>query len=242
MIRQLAMFAACPAMLAMACTSQATILGFGQLGGNNTTIPVNFGSNATADANGLVVSNGTTPDITITWDINGDRNSGSGNAWDIHTSGNFSVLEDANVGGGAWDNEGNVPRVAQLDFGLHSIGFAAAPGAQLVLNSFDFGHTAETAGDTEWSLVLTDSASTVVWSQTVTFTGGMTQTIAPNFTGLAGEDYILAFERTSSTYPSDGRHGIDNLSFNQVPEPTACVLAVLGGLTLMSCSRRKEIA
>jgi len=242
MIRQLAKFAACTGMIAVASTSQATMLGFGQLGGNNATIPKTFGSNATADANGLVVSNGATPNISLTWDVNGEQNNGNlaSNGWDIHTSNFFTPIEGATVGGGAWDNEGNVSRIGQLDFGLHTIGFAADPGFQLVLNSFDFGHTAETAGTTAWDLVLTDSVATVVWNQSVTFVNGSVSAIAPNFTGLPGEDYTLTFRRTSETYASNGRHAIDNVSFNQVPEPTACALLVLSGLVLLPGCRQRE--
>jgi hypothetical protein len=217
-------------LFGMASLANATIIGFGQLGGNNTTVPAGLASNATADGNGFVVTNGTTPNVALTWDAN----------WDIHTSAFFQPLEDLTVGGGAWDNEGNTRRIGQLDFGTHTIGFTVDSGAQLVLNSFDFGHTAETAGTTMWDLKLTDSAANVAWSQSVTFANGSTQNIAPNFIGLAGEDYTLTFARTSSTYNSDGRHGIDNLSFNQltVPEPTSATLVGLVAMSLFARRRR----
>ncbi|HMO87331.1 MAG TPA: PEP-CTERM sorting domain-containing protein [Lacipirellulaceae bacterium] len=218
------------AALAVPGVGHATIVGFGQLGGSNSTVPANLASRATADGNGFVVSNGTTPNIALTWDIH----------WDIHTSGFFQPLENFTVGGGDWDNQGNIPRIGQLDFGTHTIGFTVDSGAQLVLNSFDFGHTAETAGTTMWDLTLTDSGANVAWSQSVTFENGSTQKITPNFTGLAGEDYILTFNRTSQTYNSDGRHGIDNLSFNQiaVPEPTSATLVGLAALSLLVRRRR----
>ncbi|QDV71929.1 hypothetical protein [Botrimarina mediterranea] len=244
MIRQLATLAACAALLTGAGTSQATMLGFGQLGGSNSTVPKNYGSNATADASGLVVTNDATPNIVVAWDVNGQENNGNpdSNGWDIHTSNFFASIEGATVGGGAWDNEGDIPRIGQLDFGLHTIGFAADPGVRLVLNSFDFGHTAETAGTTEWDLSLTDSGANVVWSQSVTFVDGSVSNIAPNFTGLPGEDYTLTFQRTSETYGSNGRHALDNLSFNQVPEPTACVLVGLIGLAHATGVRRSGLA
>src|SRR5690606_21468090 len=119
--------------------------------------------------------NGSTPNIEIAWDVNGQTNNGNpaSNGWDIHTSTNFTTLEGLTAGGGAWDDEGAIPRVGQLDFGIHTIGFAVDPGAQLVLNSFDFAHTAETAGNTAWDLKLTDSATNTVWSQAINFTNGM---------------------------------------------------------------------
>ncbi|MDP0499753.1 MAG: GH92 family glycosyl hydrolase [Verrucomicrobiota bacterium JB022] len=197
----------------MASTSQATIVGFGQIGGSNTGIPSNFASNVTADGNGYVVNNGTTPNIALSWD----------SQWDVHTSSWFANLENLTVGEGAWDNEGNTPRVGQLDVDFHTIDFRAEAGFAVVLNSFDFAHTAETAGVTTWDLVLTDSRNNVVWSQSVTLDNASTDTsvikVSPNFMGKLGEDYRLTFDLTSQTYGSNGRHAIDNLSFNQYPDP-----------------------
>lgn len=213
--------------------AQATNLGFGQLGGNNTTVPANYGSHATVDGNGVVVSlGGATPNIGLIWDAN----------WDIHTSSFFSTIENTTVGGGAWDNEGNVPRIGQLDFGTHTITLSADPGYALLLSSFDFGHTAETAGSTQWDLSLTKvSNSTIAWTQSVSFENGQAFTISPNFLGDAGESYLLTFNRTSSTYGSDGRHGIDNFSFSQVavPEPSTAALLSVAGLAALLRRRQK---
>jgi hypothetical protein len=226
-------------LLALAGVSHATVVGFGQLGGSNSTVPANLASNATADGNGFVVTNGATPNIALTWDSD----------WDIHTSSRFDPLENTTVGGGDWDNEGNIARIGQLDFGLvngtenhpHTIAFAAAPGHAVVLNSFDFAHTDETAGTTNWDLTLTDSSANTVWSQSVEFAGGKVSTITPNFTGGFGESYTLTFARTSETYSSNGRHGIDNLSFNEVsvPEPTTLGLIGLGVLGLIARARKQ---
>jgi hypothetical protein len=223
-MKMFASFTAVAGVLTLAASSQATILGFGQLGGNNTTVPAAYGSGATANANGLVVSNGATPNVALTWDAN----------WDIHTSNFFAPLEGKTVGGGAWDNENSVPRVGQLDFGTHTVGLSAAAGFAVVLNSFDFGHTAETAGTTNWIVTLTDAGATPVWSQAVEFVNGSTVTLSPNFTGTSGGSYTLTFSRTASTYGSDGRHGIDNFSFNQVvvPEPVSASLIGMGALAL----------
>jgi hypothetical protein len=60
--------------------------------------------------------------------------------------------------------------------------------------------------------------------------------------GDAGESYLLTFNRTSETYGSNGRHGIDNFSFSQiaVPEPsTAGLLGLAGLVTLMRRRRQK---
>ncbi|GAA5482709.1 PEP-CTERM sorting domain-containing protein [Haloferula sargassicola] len=222
----------------LAGTSQATVLGFGQIGGSNATVPSNYGSNAAADASGLVVTNGATPNLTLTWDA----------AWDIHTSHWFAGAESATVGGGDWDNEGGIPRIGQLDEGVHSIAFGADPGYALVLNSFDFGLTNETINaTTSWTLTLTDGSSNVVWSQNVNFASaaaqnddGDVQTITPNFTGNLGESYTLTFTRTAESFGSNGRHALDNLSFNQttVPEPASAALIGLGAVGLLRRRRR----
>ncbi len=218
------------ALLAAASSSPATVMGFGQLGGSNTTVPSSLGSNATADGNGYVVTNGTTPNIALTWDPE----------WDIHTSVFFTDLEANTIGGGDWDDEGALPRIGQLDLGAHSIAFSVDAGYALVLNSLDFAHTSETPGTTTWNLTLTNSASTPVWNETVVFVNGQAVSVAPAFTGANGEDYTLTFTRTLESYNSNGRHGIDNLDFSQVtvPEPGSAAMLGLAGLTLL---RRRRL-
>lgn len=215
-------------LLATASLGNATIIGFGQLGGSNTTVPAALGSNATADGNGFVVTNGTTPNIALVWDAN----------WDIHTSGQFTNLEAQTVGGSAWDNEGSIPRVGQMDLGTHTVDFNADAGFAIVLNSFDFAQTPETAGTTVWDITLRDSASTVVWSSLALSLTNTVATLTPNFTGTPGEDYKLTFNRISETYNSNGRHGLDNLSFSQVPEASSASIAGLAGMALLLRRRR----
>lgn len=238
-------------LLGAATIGNATVIGFGNLGGNNTNVEDrnatgataagarNYGSNATANGNGFVVANGATPNIMLSW--------GPGSEWDVHTSDFFLPIENKTAGGGAWDNEGGISRVAQLDYGGTSsttgqfITFSVTdPSYALVLNSFDFGHTAEAGASatTAWNLSLTNSSLATVWSQTVSFTGGQVSTVTPNFTGELGQTYTLNFFRTAESYGSGGRHAIDNLSFNQIPEPSAVGLLGIAGLALLSRRRK----
>lgn len=221
----------------LATTGHATIIGFGQLGGNNIDIDT-LGSNAAAAASGLVVTNGATPNISLTWEAVGAID------WETHSSANFAGIEGLTVGGGDWDNEGSIPRIAQLDGGNHTITFTVDSGYALVLNSFDFGHSPETSGDSTWDLTLSDSGNNVVWSSLALNLNNQnssgSQTISPGYTGADGETYTLEFDRTAESYNSDGRHALDNLSFNQitVPEPSSAALLGLGGLALI-LRRRK---
>ena len=88
-----------------------------------------------------------------------------------------------------------------------------------------------------------------VWSQTVTLsnvaTGGLgdVRKITPAFTGLPGESYRLNFNLDSElggTTLGGGRNAIDNLSFNQIPEPSAAGLVGLAGLALLA--RRRKVS
>lgn len=235
MKRQLICGVAMALVAAFSNLSQASIVGFGQLGGSNTAIPGDLASFAAADGSGFVVSNGATPNIGLQWDA----------AWDIHTSGFFADLENQTVGGGDWDNEGGGPRIAQLDANLHTITFSADAGYALVLNSFDMGNTPETMDTSVWDLTLTDSLDNIVWFEQVTLTNPETavQTITPGFTGDFGESYTLSFAQVGDPLTPFGRHGIDNLSFNQisaVPEPTAMGLLAFATMGLIGGVRRRR--
>ncbi len=221
-------------------TGNSTIIGFGQISGaNNIGVPRNLASNAIEDGTAFTVSNGVTPNISLFWDSLKPQND-----WQVHHSTQFNTLENLTAGG-VWDKDTANPVVGQLDYGDADIQFLAESGYALVLNSFDFGHTAEagTGTSTTWNFSLLDSFNNPVWSQSVTFAGGQVNTITPNFTGALGASYTLVFHRSDSSYASDGRHGIDNLNFNQttvaIPEPGTIALSLVGAGALLAFRRRK---
>jgi len=222
-------------LLSAATAANATIIGFGNLGGNNTTVPGTLGSFANVVGNGFVVTNGATPNISLTWDT----------IWDIHTSTNFGPIENQTIGGGDWDNEGSIPRVGQLDTGNHTIIFGATPTWAVRINSFDFGLSGENPGtrNSVWTVSLTGATAGLVWSQSVPLEnslGASVLTLTPTYTPALNETYTLLFNRTADTgsVSTDGRMAIDNLSFNQIPEPSSMSLVGLFGVALL-VRRRK---
>ncbi|MBK1883557.1 PEP-CTERM sorting domain-containing protein [Luteolibacter pohnpeiensis] len=225
-------------MLGVASLANATIIGFSGLGDSNTAIGLNYASNASSDGTGYTVSNGSTSNIAVTW--GGASASATDSSWDIHHSTWFTPIEGQTTGDSTWDGVSSSPDIAQLDYGNVTITFTVDSGYALVLNSFDFGQTAETSGTSSWTLSLTNSSLTTVWSQTVDFTDGQVYTISPAFTGEDGETYTLTFNRTAESYSTNGRLALDNLSFNQVaiPEPSTVALFGLAGLGLLRRRRK----
>ncbi|YCM42580.1 hypothetical protein V2O64_14810 [Verrucomicrobiaceae bacterium 227] len=194
----------------------ATIIGFGGTQGSNASIDASneLWSHATGDVDGLTVVNGATPNIAIAFD----------DQWDYHNIVHFTLVEEKTLDERPFDTIGTDPDIAQADG--RDIAFTVDEGFALVLNSFDFGLSSETAdqGNT-WTISLTDSLGETVWSETVIFSNvetsgaGDVKTITPNFTGLEGEDYNLHFnldEELGGTSYGGGRNAIDNLSFNQI--------------------------
>ena len=215
----------------------STTVGFAQIGGSNAGVPRNLASNATEDGNGFTVADGITPNITVYWDSRKGPND-----WQVHHSNFFNELENLVVGA-IWDKDSDAPSIGQLDYGEADILFMPDQGFAVTINSFDFAHTSETEGTTIWEVSIQDSLGVNAWFQSITFTNGQAFTIAPNFVGAIDEAYTLVFHRVSETYGSNGRHGIDNLSFGQIttaiPEPGTIALGLVGAGMLLALRRRK---
>ena len=214
-------------LLMFVASVQATTITFGVINedppgtftpshANNADVPVDFGSNVTADSDDFVVTDGTgaTPDIGLTWWAP------AANFWEFHSGTNMS------------DNGFDVP-VVQMDMETGdtyaSITFTTeSPDAAVVLHSVDMGDATghdPNAADSTWDLSITRVSDMTVMKTVHAGPYDETpyvETVMLDFVGELGEDYILTFTDT------DGEPKIytnlDNLSFSQVPEPSTLVL------------------
>jgi hypothetical protein len=193
-------------LMALATSANATIVVINGIGDtNNVKLPATFASNLSSDIGGATVSNGATPDIALTWAL-------SGNGWERHSSDVWNALDPGT----------GTPDIAQMDYdGSNStdeptITFAVGAGVALQLNSLDIGHASDqNEADFAWTITITESGGPEVFSHITAAMGpGDTETVAFNFTGRPGVDYILQFDGADRT----NRGALDNLNFNQVAE------------------------
>ena len=153
-----------------------------------------------------------TPGITIDW---------LGSGWQTYT---------------AWDGRGNV---AQTDFNAASVlslVFTPSEFSAVHLNSFQLDEWAGGgAGVIEWTI---GSARGVLASGSWDMTdAGGRKTVTPSFTGLLGETLSLDFT-LGSGLPS--YFALDNLTFDQVPEPSTWALGALGAAGLGAAAMRRR--
>ncbi|HEX7858862.1 MAG TPA: PEP-CTERM sorting domain-containing protein [Verrucomicrobiae bacterium] len=197
-----------------------TQITFGSFTLNNEAFPAGYGSNVSSSSADYTVSPGATgitgtPDLTAAW--------GPG----------FQTY----IG---WDGRGEV---AQLDFGNvdpDTITFTLTPssGFAVLVRSFDLDNWAG-GGDADVSWIVSDSVGTLAsgtWTQPDA--GGRT-TIN---TGLGvgdvrpGEAVTVTFTLNTG---SPSYIALDNLTFDQVPEPSTTALA-LTGLALGAMAMRRR--
>jgi hypothetical protein len=199
--------------------SAATLITFGGFTVSNVSIGglPDYGDNVTADSADYTVSSGLTgvigtPDITLDWF----------GQWDTYIE---------------WDGRGNV---AQSDFnggGLVSILFTPSATSAVRLVSFVLD---EWAVGGEGSILWDVSGSTGqmlasgLW--TMTNAGGRS-VLAPNVIGAVGDPLTLNLTLASGA-PS--YFALDNLTFDQVPEPGALALASAVAFGATSMRRRRR--
>lgn len=214
------------AAVLLACSastaSAATVITFNGFASNNVNLNTGFpgyGDNISTSDTHFTVSAGATgvtgtPGITIDW--------GSADGYDTYTN---------------WN--GTTEEVLQLDFSSTTanggsggadlpIIFTPGAGDAVRLTSFDLVAWAgwPGGGNLQVNWTLTGSTSGLLDSGSWIRTAGGSDTITPaNGTGVAGETLTLNFDHISA----DGSYiAMDNLSFDQVPEPSAALLGLVG--------------
>lgn len=195
-----------------------TLITFGSFTSDNTPISSlpGYGDNVSANSSDYTVSPGLTgvigtPDITIDWV----------GQWDTYT---------------AWDGRGEV---AQSDFngGPASIVFNPSSSIAVRLESFDLDEWAGGGrGDISWSVVGATSGTLASGNWSMNNMGGRSL-LSPNVTGLLGESLTLSLTLNSGE-PS--YFALDNLTFDQVPEPSTLALGALGAVALGAAAMRRR--
>lgn len=210
--------------LGAAANSKAeTVITFGGFATDNIDINTisAFGDNVMASSADYSVGPGRigivgTPNITLDW---------LGSGWDTYT---------------AWDGRGNV---GQTDFGDggglgSSLSILFTPSAGAVrLASFELD---EWAGGGDGAIAWTVDGSTSGRLASGNWTmsnGGGRSGLFPDVTGRVGENLTLTF-KLSAGAPS--YFALDNLTFDQVPEPSTWALGALGAAALGAAAMRRR--
>jgi MYXO-CTERM domain-containing protein len=208
---------------ALPSANATTQITFGGFSANNTNIVdiAGYGNNVSANNADYTVSPGAlgitgTPDITLGW--------GAG----------YQTYTD-------WDGRGNV---AQHDFNAAaniSLTFTPQPGFGVLVNAFDmdaYSAAPDPNMNVTWSV--SDITGTLASGTWIRSSGGRDTIL----TGLGvgnvtpGQPVTLSFTRNSG---SASYIALDNLTFDQVPEPSTVSLGVLGlGLGALALRRRRK--
>lgn len=197
-------------------TTQITFDGFVDDNIDISTL-AGFGSNVTASDDNYTVSLGVggvvgTPNVGLTWGL----------GYQTYTG---------------WDGRGSV---AQLDFNVSSqidLTFTPTAGYGVMLDSFDLDNW--TGGDdasVAWSIF--DAQGTLASGTWLNTGGGREQIV----TGLTLEDITLGESitlRFGLNAGSPSYLALDNLTFQQIPEPSTIALGLLG-LGALALRRRRS--
>lgn len=227
-------------LLIASFASAATIITNDGFSANNLTLPgynaglgyATYGSNVAAATTSWTVAPGIagitgTPDISLRW--NGETGGNSGAGYDTYTS---------------WASRTGT---VQLDSGTRTgtgtpnfyITFIPGATSAVLINSFALDAWAGGTGTHRIDWSVTDTAGTSVftngsWSKDNT---GGRDTINVAYTGNVGETLVLKLF-IATTITTNDSLAIDNISFDQVPEPSASGLLALTGLGLAYRRRR----
>ena len=202
--------------LAIATSANATVLTFEGFA-SNVDIPNSFGDNIAAAETGISVSNGTTPNIDLTW----------AGVWRFYNDAEWSAgyLAGYNVGA------------------LHDLQFTPDAGFGVLVDSFVFDDYVNYANPTNkfnWFLYEDSDAGALIASGTETTADGDNLTVNTGMATAYAGTVLLRIEEHSDNVGGSFDQALDDISFTQqaVPEPSSMALLGLGGLTLI-LRRRK---
>lgn len=203
---------------------------------DNVDIPQTFGDNITTATADISVSLGVggfigTPNIDLGWSSTGGSG-GQTNNWQHHraTGGTPSP------GGGALQMDGGVVG------STYSVTFTPQAGYGVVLNSFSFvNDTTSNNVNYYYTVSIIDvTASNPILTTNVSFNPSVSNTVPLatvnlNTTGAIGNTLRLQLQRTAGAGTAGAGNDIyiDNLSFDQVPEPSVALLGGMGALALL---------
>ena len=199
--------------------SAATLITFGGFTENNVQIAAlpDYGDSVVADSADYTVSPGLTgvvgtPDILLDWF----------GGWDTYTD---------------WNGRGNV---AQFDFnagGTATILFTPSALSAVRLVSFELDEWVGGGdGSVSWDVSdITGSRASGTFNMT---NEGGRSLISPNVIGLSGDTLVLSLTRVTGA-PS--YFALDNLVFDQVPEPSTLSFVSAAALGAAAMRRRRSV-
>ena len=208
-----------PLLAFIAAPALATILTFsGGMPASDNPVPQTYGDNVSGspDGNGHLYNegNGWTPNIQAAYAATAPSALNYFSGWD---GGDALYMQDASINGDPW---------------FYQITFTSDPGYGAQINSFDLNDWGTNVHTIDWTIFEDSVGGTVLDSgATGSFGGDLTITTAGlSYIGTSVLEIVHTGERNYLA--------LDNLNFDQVPEPMTLSLLGLGGMTLIRRRRR----
>lgn len=205
---RIGMFAA---LVGAAVTAKATVLTFeGTV--TNDPIPTNWASNVSADAAGINISNGATPNVGLEWAIGPGVSKEE--RWDYYNDGEWQGVGQLN----------------DFDTGVgHYITFTPETGFLVIVDSFvfdDYVGWGEPSNDFTWTLYQDSTNGTVIATGNETTTDGENLTVNTGMTSGYAGPVVLEFVNNVLGATGDDQ-ALDDITFRQEEVPFAGPATIL---------------